>query len=122
MTPLYSSVVIERFRHPRFRGTLPGADATAEGFNPLCGDRIRFEIAVRDGRIVTARYRGDACAICLAAADVLAEHIDGGSCADARAVTVDRIREHLANDLSPSRLACVALPVTTLADARKFLC
>ena len=122
MTPLYNSVVIERFRHPRYRGTLLGADATAEGFNPLCGDRVRFEINICNGRIVTARYRGDACAICLAAADVLAEQVEGRSCADARAVTVDRIREQLANDLGPSRLACVTLPVTTLSDAMKFLC
>ena len=117
MTPLYSAVVIERFRHPRYRGTMPDADATAEGFNPLCGDRIRFEILVRDGRIVAARYRGDACAICLAAADLLAERVEGRTCADARAVTVDHIRQQLANELSPSRLACVTLPVTTLAEA-----
>jgi nitrogen fixation NifU-like protein len=115
--PLYSPTVIERFRRPRFRGTVPGATAVAEGFNPLCGDRIRVEIDVHDGRIRTCRHRGDACALCLAAADMLAELVQGHTCEEARAVSVDDICGRLAADVAPSRLACVGLPVTTLAEA-----
>ena len=74
---LYSDVIRERFRHPRFRGTLPDADATFEDVNPLCGDRIRIECRLADGKIADARFTGDSCAIAAASADVLLEMIVG---------------------------------------------
>ena len=48
---LYSDVIRERWRRPRFRGELPGATAVAEDVNPLCGDRVRMMLRVRDGLI-----------------------------------------------------------------------
>ena len=46
---LYSDVIRERFRQPRFRGRLDAPDAVFEDVNPLCGDRIRIEGRLRDG-------------------------------------------------------------------------
>ena len=42
------------------------ADATHEELNPLCGDRIRISVRVREGRVDAVRFRGDACAIAVA--------------------------------------------------------
>ena len=39
---LYSDVIRDRWRKPRHRGDLPGANAVAEDVNPLCGDRVRM--------------------------------------------------------------------------------
>ena len=77
MTEPYSSVVLEHFRRPHNRGRLENANAVAEGLNPLCGDRIRIECEVADGRIGDAAFTGDACAICVAAASVLSERVKG---------------------------------------------
>ena len=71
--PLYSEGIRERWRRPRFRGDLPDADAAAEEVNPLCGDRVRVMLRLAGGRITTARFVGDSCAICTASADVVAE-------------------------------------------------
>lgn len=117
VSPLYSSIIAERFRRPRFRGTLASPSASAEGFNPLCGDRIRFDVRIYEQRIEAVCYHGDACAICLASADVLAECVEGRPCADVHAVSVDQLRDRLAANITPSRLACVNLPLTTLVDA-----
>ena len=70
---LYSDVIRERWRRPRFRGELPDATAVAEDVNPLCGDRVRLMLRVADGQVAAARFVGDSCAICTASADVVAE-------------------------------------------------
>ena len=76
MAPLYGGVILDRFRHPRYFGELPGADAVHEDVNPLCGDRIRVELRYGPGREVEAiRFQGDACAIATASADLLAEMV-----------------------------------------------
>ena len=45
----YGATIMEHFRRPRNQGPLPGADVAREGANPLCGDRVRVELTVRDG-------------------------------------------------------------------------
>jgi len=106
---LYSQTIRERWRRPRFRGELPGATATAEDVNPLCGDRVRMQVKLADGRVSAARFAGDSCAICTASADVLSELIEGRSQAEAAALG--------AGDVRPTRMRCVTLPITVLAKA-----
>jgi nitrogen fixation protein NifU and related proteins len=114
---LYSDVIRERWRHPRFRGELPAATAVAEDVNPLCGDRVRLSLRV-DGPVVTgARFVGDACAICLASADVVAELAEGRTTAEAAALTREDVLAVLQADIRPTRMRCVALPVDVLAMA-----
>ena len=86
---LYTSVIRERWRRPRFRGELPGATVTAEDVNPLCGDRVRLALRLEDGAVAQARFTGDSCAICSASADVLLEKIQGRRVPEAAAVTTE---------------------------------
>src|SRR5262245_32599761 len=114
---LYSDVIRERFRRPRFRGTLPGAEAVFEDVNPLCGDRIRIECHVADGRVADARFTGDSCAIAAASADLLIEMVRGRSVEEAQALGVRDLLERLEADIRPARMKCVALPVEVLQGA-----
>ena len=114
---LYSDVIRERFRHPRFRGTLPGADLSFEDVNPLCGDRIRIECRLAGGRIADARFTGDSCAIAAASADVLIEMIVGQPAERAHAVGAGDLLERLEADIRPSRLKCLTLPLSVLQGA-----
>ena len=113
----YSDVIRERWRRPRFRGQLEDANAVAEDVNPLCGDRVRFMLRLADGRVQTARYVGDSCAICTASADVLAEMLEGRRRDEALAISVGDVLETLAADVRPTRMRCVSLPLTVLATA-----
>jgi nitrogen fixation NifU-like protein len=113
----YGGIIAERFRHPRFRGPLAGADRSAEAFNPLCGDRIRMELSVGDGVVTAARHVGDACAICVAAADLLAEMIEGLPCDAAMAASPEALTARLGARIGPARMQCVALPLTALKQA-----
>jgi nitrogen fixation NifU-like protein len=114
---VYSSVIRERFRAPRYRGTLTEADAAFEDVNPLCGDRIRIECRIAGGKVVDARHRGDSCAICAASADVLLESVIGQRVEVASTLTGADLLARLQADVRASRMKCVTLPLTVLQGA-----
>jgi nitrogen fixation NifU-like protein len=116
-TGLYSDTIRERWRQPRFRGELPGATAQAEDVNPLCGDRVRMMVQLRNGTIDAVRFTGDSCAICTASADVTAELAEGRPRADAAALVAADVLAVLQADVRPTRMRCVTLPLTVLAQA-----
>lgn len=113
---LYSEVIRQRWRRPRWRGELPSANAVAEDVNPLCGDRVRVMLRLDNGTIHAARFLGDSCAICTASADVLAERIEGRPSASLGVETADLL-EALGADIRPSRMRCVTLPLSVLHKA-----
>jgi len=114
---LYSDIIRERWRRPRFRGELPDATAVAEDVNPLCGDRVRMMLRVEDGQVAAARFAGDSCAICTASADVVAETVEGKTAAEATKLTTEDVLTILQTDVRPTRLRCVALPLAVLQQA-----
>jgi len=114
---LYSDAVRERWRHPRFRGTVAEANAMAEDVNPLCGDRVRITARVENDRVEHVRFTGDSCAICSASADVMAEHAEGHTVSEARALEASDILELLRTDVKPTRMRCVTLPLSVLRTA-----
>lgn len=116
--PLYGGVILDRYRHPRHFGELPGADAVHEDVNPLCGDRLRVELRFGSGREVeTVRFQGDACAIATASADLLAEMVEGRSVSDALALERGALVTALDAPIRTSRLPCVSLPLAVLRGA-----
>jgi len=114
---LYSSVIHERFRRPRFRGELREPDAAFEDVNPLCGDRVRMELRFADSAIAEARFRGDSCAICTASADILAEMVEGRPFREVEVLAVEDLLSRLQADIRPSRMKCVTLPLQVLKRA-----
>jgi nitrogen fixation NifU-like protein len=114
---VYSSVIRDRFRKPRFRGSVAEPDAVYEDVNPLCGDRIRIECRLAEGRITDARHTGDSCAIAAAAADVLLELMVGQPVERAHTVDTAELLERLQADIRPSRMKCVMLPLSVLQGA-----
>lgn len=114
---LYSDVIRERFRRPRFRGAIERPDVAHEDVNPLCGDRVRIQGRLADGRLAEARWTGDCCAICAASADLLLEAAQGQPVGFAQAQTVSSLLERLDSDIRPSRMKCVTLPLGVLQEA-----
>jgi nitrogen fixation NifU-like protein len=114
---LYTDVIRERWRRPRHRGELPSATAVAEDVNPLCGDRVRLAVQVADDTVQAVRFTGDSCAICTASADVVAELATGRSTGAAASLATEDVLEVLRSDVKPTRLRCVALPISVLGMA-----
>lgn len=83
---LYQEVILDHGRRPRNRGPLADANRRAEGFNPLCGDRITLYLRLRDGLIEDVRFEGAGCAISTASASLMSEALKGRSEAEAAAL------------------------------------
>jgi nitrogen fixation NifU-like protein len=79
MGEIYTERLLDHYRNPRNQGCLDVPDIVAEEYNPLCGDRVTIEARVEAGRIVEARFEGRGCALCLGAASILTELIQGRS-------------------------------------------
>jgi nitrogen fixation protein NifU and related proteins len=114
---VYSDVIRERWRRPRHRGDVPGANAVAEDVNPLCGDRVRLMLRLEDGRIAAARFVGDSCAISTASADVIVDLITGRTRSEAAALAVADVLNVLQAEIRPTRMRCVTLPLSVLSQA-----
>lgn len=75
---LYQDVIFDHYRRPRHFGHLPHPNRSAQGDNPLCGDRIELELQVDDdGRIEDVAFTGEGCAISTASASLLTEAVQG---------------------------------------------
>ena len=79
---LYQDVLIDHAKRPRHFGELPGA-VSVEGYNPLCGDRIRLYVTRDDGHLRELSFTGSGCAISTASASMMTEALRGKSIAEA---------------------------------------
>lgn len=80
---LYRELILDHARRPRHFGPLPDATHTAEGINPLCGDRLRLYVRLEDDAIRDASFEGSGCAISLASASLLTDTVVGMSSEEA---------------------------------------
>jgi len=115
----YRAIVIEHFRHPRNRGHLPNANRSAEGANPLCGDRIRIQLRVDDETITDARFTADACALCIASASLLTEFVRGRRVTDVSSIDGGWIVVSLDGEPPPGRRKCAMLALDTMHRAAR---
>jgi NifU-like protein involved in Fe-S cluster formation len=112
----YSSKFKDHLAHPRNAGELPDASAVADEKNPVCGDRLRLSLIIKDGRIEAARYLAYGCPPTLVCGSVLTELISGKTVEEAKTLT----RGDLVNEVGglPSRKHhAAALAIETLHTA-----
>jgi len=114
MTALYSEKLLDHFRHPRNYGAITSPDVSYESFNPLCGDRIRIELKFENESVKEAKFRGDGCAISIAAASLLTELI---LATGNPTVSDDQLIAALESDIKPARIQCALLPLEALRAA-----
>ena len=89
---LYQEVILDHYRKPRNFRRLTDADRQAEGFNPLCGDRLTLYVKLKDEVIADASFEGSGCAISTASASLMTESIKGLTLADADALAERLLR------------------------------
>lgn len=84
---LYQEVIFDHNRHPRNFGKLEGYNRKAEGFNPLCGDKLVLYLKVNAANVIDdLRFEGRGCAISTASASLMTEALKGRSVAEAEAL------------------------------------
>lgn len=81
---LYQETILDHSRHPRHFGALDDATHSCEGFNPLCGDKVKIYLKVDDaGKISGISFEGKGCAISQASASLMTEMVVGRTVAEA---------------------------------------
>ena len=89
---LYQEVILDHNRKPRNWGTVEDATHKAEGYNPLCGDRIKLTVKVDDDTVGAIKVEGESCAICKASASMMTTAVKGKTRDDAEQL-VQEFRE-----------------------------
>lgn len=131
---LYQAIILDHNKRPRHYGALAGATHRADGYNPICGDKVSVELIIRDERIEAMGFESASCAICKASASLMTEALAGRSVTEADAIsrgvqsllegTLDSHpdAESELNALSgvrkfPARIKCADLPWQTFVKA-----
>jgi nitrogen fixation NifU-like protein len=84
---LYQEVILDHQQDPRNHGALENPTHHAEGFNPLCGDRIQLALQMDGERIQRVMFQGAGCAISTASASMMTEALSGKTRAEAESLS-----------------------------------
>ena len=115
MDDFYREEILEHYTHPHHYGRLEKPDISHEENNPLCGDRVRFDLQLEgEGtaqRVTDVRFSGVGCAISKASASMLSDLILGKTLEEIRDLTKEDVLDELGIDLGPVRMKCALLPL-----------
>ena len=136
LSELYQQVILDHNKKPRNFRELEGANRTAEGFNPLCGDQLTVYMLMDEGVVRDLSFVGTGCAISKASASMMTQALKGKTREDARQifeefhrmVTGELDEESEENRLGrlkifagvrdyPARVKCASLPWHTMHAA-----
>jgi nitrogen fixation NifU-like protein len=81
---LYQEVILDHNKRPRNYHAVENASHSAEGYNPLCGDRLNLYLKVEDGVVTDVGFQGAGCAISKASASLMTDSIKGRPVAEVR--------------------------------------
>jgi len=117
---LYQTVILDHYRKPRNYGRPEGADRTAEGRNPLCGDHVKVYAKLDGDRVAAIGFEGSGCAISTASASLMTQIAKGRRKAEIEAIFA-RFREVVTAgaDAHPDELASLG-KLEVLAGVREF--
>jgi nitrogen fixation NifU-like protein len=116
---LYREVILDHYKNPRGHGVIEDPDAEAEGQNPLCGDEVSIYVAFgEDGETIDdVKFSGRGCAISQAATSMLMEMSKGRTADEVATLDKDELLAEIGVPLTPVRLKCAMLGLTTLKVA-----
>ncbi|MGC6423891.1 MAG: Fe-S cluster assembly sulfur transfer protein SufU [Lentimonas sp.] len=133
---LYQEIILDHNKRPRHYGLLSDHTHTAEGYNPLCGDKLKVYLKLKNDQIAAIQFEAASCAICKASASMMSEALSRTSLVDAEKLQ-ERVNELLTTEAGvdiaddgelaalvgvrkfPARIKCATLPWHTFESALK---
>jgi nitrogen fixation protein NifU and related proteins len=83
---LYQQLILDHYRNQRGAGTLARPSVAVEQHNPLCGDEVRVEMRIEDGRVAELAHTGQGCSISQASTSMMSEAMAGRTIDEALAL------------------------------------
>jgi nitrogen fixation protein NifU and related proteins len=115
--------LVDHSQRPRFKGSLPDADARVPGGNPGCGDIITIYLKAKEGedRVEAVRFEGTGCTLSQAAASILAERANNQqpSFEEILGFSYEQMLDLIGRDIAAARPQCATLALGTLQGAVK---
>lgn len=74
---LYQATILDHSKAPRNFRKIENCHHTADGHNPICGDKVQISAELEEGRITDVAFQGAGCAICMASASLMTEKVCG---------------------------------------------
>lgn len=120
MRDLYRELILDHSRNPRHFGRLEGATHTADGINPLCGDKLKLYLRVdANGQIESSSFEGSGCAISVASASLMTDTVTGLPVSEAEAC-YETVTERLTNASATESADPVLEKLRALDGVRDF--
>jgi nitrogen fixation NifU-like protein len=130
---LYQEIILDHSKRPRNCHAMQDANRKAEGYNPLCGDKLKLYVKIENDVVTDASFEGSGCAISTASASLMTESLKGKSRDEAMKL-LDRFHDLLTTDTPvskdlgklvvfcgvrdyPARVKCATLAWHTLKSA-----
>ncbi len=115
MSSIYSEIILDYYRYPRNKGSLPRAQIHARDSNPLCGDIVEMQLELDEKNTVKdVKFNGQGCAISQASASMLTELVKGKTVDDVRKISKEDVLSLIGGQLTAVRLKCALLSLKVL--------
>lgn len=111
---LYQGKLLDHAINPRNQGILEPADYSHEDAGLVCGDEIRIDVRIKDGRVAEVAFSGQGCAVSQAAASILTELLANMALAEVKALSEDDLLAAIGVPIGPARRECALLSLWVL--------
>lgn len=113
---IYEQILIDHFRNPKNKGTIPSPDFSTQQYIPSCGDTVSMQGVVKDNVLIQVAFMGSGCVISQAAASLLTECALGKSLDVLLALDKNNMLSMLNMQLGPMRVKCAELALYALQE------
>jgi len=114
---IYKEIILDHYHNPRHFGIPKDMPQGVTADNPSCGDTLTFSVTITNGKIERVSFEGSGCALSMAGASLLAEHIHDMGVSNVTGLTSSDMIALLGVEVGPARTKCALLPLETVQKA-----
>ena len=114
MSSIYTEIILDHYQNPRNFGEVKNPTREVEVNNTLCGDRIKMMIILDKEKVTEIKFTGVGCAISIASASMLTEHVKGKTKEQLKKIDKKFITKMLGVNLGVNRIKCALLALEAL--------
>jgi len=116
---MYREHILELYKSPRNIGLIKNPTHEHTEHNSICGDEIKIQLLIKEGKIQDAKFSGSGCVISIVASSMLTDKLKGLNVEKAKGFTPENLMELLKIKITPARIKCALLPLEAVKKALK---